>query len=433
MHIFGHAPKRTSEVFGISTEILADSYVDRGNLDEELQLQLGRPTHVALRGESKCGKSWIRQKNIPSAVTVQCRLNKKPIDLYADALSQLGLHLVKERKEDTKVGGKLEATGEFGAKLLAKISANIGGSVEINDGVTSVPVGQDLNDLRFVSSIINESGRRLVIEDFHYLSPAERKAFAFDLKALWDFKTYVIVIGIWAENNLLLHLNPDLAGRINELPIYWSAADLRSVLEKGSGALKIKISAEVTESLVNSSFGTVGILQRLALGTLDAAKIFESQKKEFSIDNMDNFETAAMEYAEQLNALYQTFAKRVAAGIRQRQNSTGIYAHMLKVVLAADDKTLSDGLHTDAIFAEAHKMEARVQKPNLRQILLKIDGIQVDEDGRGLILSYDENKDEVYVVDRQLFLYRKFATVRWPWEQIISEADASQSGYDGDT
>lgn len=424
--------KRTSDVFGISTEILPDSYVDRGNLDKDLQLQLSRPNHIALRGESKCGKSWIRQKNLPDAITVQCRLNKKPRDLYADALSQLGLHLIKETRQDTKGTAKLEATGEAGFKLIAKLAVTLGAQLETADGVTSVPVGQDLEDLRFVSSILNASGRRLVIEDFHYLSPVERKAFAFDLKALWDYKTYVVVIGIWAENNLLLHLNPDLSGRITELPIYWSGPDLAEVLNRGSKALNIEFSPEVARELTGSAYGTVGILQKLALGTLDQARIFEAPKHKVAVNNLDHFNCAAMEYAEQLNALYQTFAKRVAAGIRQRQNSTGIYAHMLSVVLAADDKTLSDGMHTDAIFTEAHKLEPRVQKPNLRQILLKIDGIQIDEDGRGLILSYDENKDEVYVVDRQLFLYRKFATVRWPWEQIIHEADQTATGYDGD-
>jgi hypothetical protein len=427
----GHT-KRTSDVFGISTEILADSYVDRGNLDQDLQRHLARPTHIALRGESKCGKSWIRQKNLPDALTVQCRLNKKPRDLYADALSQLGLHLITESRSDSKSVAKLEATGEVGINLLAKLAGTLGGEIEYSDGVSAVPVGRDLDDLRFVSEILNASGRRLVIEDFHYLSPAERKAFAFDLKALWDYKTYVVIIGIWAENNLLLHLNPDLSGRITELPIYWASGDLAEVLRRGSSALNITFSPEICRELIGAAYGTVGILQKLTLGTLDQAGIFQAPKQNALIQDIDYFNNAAMEYAEQLNALYQTFAKRVAAGIRQRQNSTGIYAHMLSVVLAADDKTLSDGMHTDAIFAEAHRLEARVQKPNLRQILLKIDGIQIDEDGRGLILTYDENKDEVYVVDRQLFLYRKFATVRWPWEQIISEADQSATGYEAD-
>jgi hypothetical protein len=52
--------KATSDVFGVSNEILPDSYVDRGQLDERIQLLLKRSTHIALRGESKCGKSWLR-------------------------------------------------------------------------------------------------------------------------------------------------------------------------------------------------------------------------------------------------------------------------------------------------------------------------------------------------------------------------------------
>jgi hypothetical protein len=45
--------KKTYEVFGLSNSILPDSYVDRGLLDEHIQRLLGRPIHIALRGESK--------------------------------------------------------------------------------------------------------------------------------------------------------------------------------------------------------------------------------------------------------------------------------------------------------------------------------------------------------------------------------------------
>jgi hypothetical protein len=140
-----------------------------------------------------------------------------------------------------------------------------------------------------------------------------------------------------------------------------------------------------------------------------------------------------MDYADQLNALYQTFAARVTGGIRKRQNSTGIYAHMLAVVMDADVKKLTDGLSTDEVFQAAHMREPRIQKGNLQQVLQRIDGIQVDEDGRGLILTYDENKDEVFVVDKQLFFYRKYATARWSWERIIEQVNETNTGYEADT
>lgn len=57
--------------------------------------------------------------------------------------------------------------------------------------------------------------------------------------------------------------------------------------------------------------------------------------------------------------------------------------------------------------------------------------LQVDDDGRGLVLSYNEATAEVSIVDRQLLLYRRYATVKWPWEDMISEADKLSTGFEG--
>ncbi|WP_168554326.1 hypothetical protein [Novosphingobium sp. SG720] len=424
--------RKSHEVFGISTEILEDSYVNRGSIDELAERLIKRSTHIALRGESKCGKSWVRQKNFPDAITVQCRLNKCVTDLYEDALSQLGLKLIVEQTGEKGFRGKLEAHQEIGVKLLAKLELAQEVEGEQKSGTKSIPVGRDLKDLRFVADIIKASGRRLVIEDFHYLAPAERKAFAFDLKALWDLQTYVVVIGIWAENNLLLWLNPDLAGRIEEISIYWSKDELEAVLTKGADALNIEFSPAIRAKMVEDAFGTVGILQAIALKTLDEHGIFERKLSKQSAADISKYEYAAATYAEQLNPLYQTFAQRVAKGIRTRKDATGIYAHMLKVVMDADSADLTRGLHIDAIFARAHQNEPRIQKGNLRQILTKIDSLQIDDDGRGLILTFDHGKNEVFVVDKQLLTYRKYCTVHWPWASLIEQSDQSGGGYDAD-
>src|SRR2546427_6410842 len=95
--------KRTSQVFGISNTVLLDSYVDRGALDQQIGTLLQRPTHIALRGESKCGKSWLRQRTVTNAITVQCRLDRGVHDLYIDALSQLGIRLVLDDTQSGKI------------------------------------------------------------------------------------------------------------------------------------------------------------------------------------------------------------------------------------------------------------------------------------------------------------------------------------------
>ena len=138
-----------------------------------------------------------------------------------------------------------------------------------------------------------------------------------------------------------------------------------------------------------------------------------------------------MDYAEQLNPLYQQFAKRVSAGIRNRKDSTGIYGHAVAVVLDAIDEELIKGLPIDRIFEKANARETRIQNGNLKTILEKFESLQVDQDGRGLVLAYNEANGEVTVVDRQLLLYRRYSTVKWPWEDLIAEANASEGGYGG--
>ena len=65
-------------------------------------------------------------------------------------------------------------------------------------------------------------------------------------------------------------------------------------------------------------------MQRLILGTLDELKIYEEPADHLVVDDIDAYEGAAMAYAEELNPVYQLFAKRVSSGIRSRTDSTGI-------------------------------------------------------------------------------------------------------------
>jgi hypothetical protein len=96
------SPIKTQEVFGISTKVLEHSYIDRGDLDKRIQVSLSRNKHIALRGESKCGKSWLRQQNVPDGIVVQCRLDKTVSDIYVDALSQIGIKLTVEDGESER-------------------------------------------------------------------------------------------------------------------------------------------------------------------------------------------------------------------------------------------------------------------------------------------------------------------------------------------
>ena len=417
--------KYCDEVFGISHEILEDSYVDRGNLDKEITRNLRRRNHIALRGASKCGKSWLRQKCIPNALVVQCRFKTKVIDIYTDALSQLGITLIVEQSTKDVIKGKVESDVSVGIDLIGRLKVKLGLENSQENAKTGQRIGHDINDLRFIADLIKESGKRLVIEDFHYLSLDERKNLAFDIKALWDYGCFVVIIGVWTRTNLLISLNPDLSDRIIEIPVEWTKSELKQVIKKGSGVLNLSFQDKLSERIVSDCYQNVGLLQKLIISYLDENDIDERQDSLKELSKISGFEAAAMVHAEQLDTLYQQFARDVSSGIRKRKDSTGIYAHAMAAIVEADDSKLLDGFHLDDILEIAKARQSRIIKTNLRTALQKLEELQVDEDGRGLVIAFNEATDEVTVIDRRLLFYRKYLTIRWPWEDMISEIDGS--------
>lgn len=422
----GSTKLRTSEVFGLRTRVSDYSYIDRGNLDRTIKQIAERDTHIALKGESKSGKSWLRQKSFPDAVVVQCRIDHTLEKIYTDILRALGVSRVSTGEiahREIAFG----ASGEVSGGLLAKAAAKIGLDVRTSKEKTYVEIGGGADDLPFVVEIIKASGKKVVIEDFHYLNEDCRRSMAQDLKALWDFGVYIIVVGIWRHMNYLTYLNPDLAGRMTEVSLHWTTQDLAASLRKGATALNCEVAEQIETRLVAESYGNIGLLQSLALQLFTETGVQERSTLPFSIGSPERLESAGMVYAGQLEAVYSKFAERVSKGIRQRQNSTRIYAHAMWTIFDLTDADLIEGAPVDLIFRISHAREPRIQRGNLRSVLRKFDELQVDTHGKGLILSFDEGNDVVLVVDRTVLFFRRYRTYQWPWETLAQEEQDGQA------
>ena len=414
----------TSEVFGISPQISQYSYCDRKGLDGTFTHLLHRNVHIAIKGPSKCGKSWLRQKCLKDAILVQCRLGMTSDDIYRQALSSLGIQFDVQQSSTTGVSAEFSGSGKLGVPLLAQAEVGVSAAVEHNRGSSVVmDFATSSQNLEFIASSIITSGRRLVIEDFHYLDHSTREKLAFDLKTLWDYNCKVIIIGVWAQTNLLTYMNPDLTGRIEEISVSWTDDELRQVIHAGSYALNIQIDTNIENNMISDSFGNIGILQSLLLKLVeDGAGIEETQNSTTSITNPTSYDNAAKSYATQLDGLYQQFVQTLSAGIRQRKGSTGIYALAMEAIVNATDRQLINGFSRNDIFTIIHGKEPRIQTGNLRVVLQKLVELQHPGAGRSLVIMYDESIDSIFVVDLQLLFYRKYHTMRWPWEEMADEA-----------
>lgn len=157
---------KLEKVFGISSNVNKLSYIDRGNLDTRVRRLLNRDMHIALNGASKSGKSWLMQQCIANANVVQCRLNESIQEVYAEALANLGGKSESGLLPNSR--GTLEESRSSGTALLIK-------SIEIGEISKEKDTIRDLNTLRFIADLTIESGQKLVIENFHYLSTSNRK------------------------------------------------------------------------------------------------------------------------------------------------------------------------------------------------------------------------------------------------------------------
>ena len=191
-------------------------------LDESVEKLAHRDQHIALKGESKSGKSWLRQKIFPNANVIQCRINDDVESIYKQALANLSVSVTGDTSVGFSGNVSFEGTAEAGWKCIAKASGTISSGGGYSREKVLRPIGRDEMDIEFICSIIRASECRLVIEDFHYLSHDSQRQLAHDLKTLWDYRVYAVVVGIWHRKNYLTYLNTDLSGRITEVSVEWS-------------------------------------------------------------------------------------------------------------------------------------------------------------------------------------------------------------------
>lgn len=414
----------TCDVFGVSPRMSNYSYYDRNELDIKLSRLLRRQTHIAIKGPSKCGKSWLRQKCLQDDLIVQCRLGMKADDIYRQCLSSLHVPFDVRKQSQNEFSGELTGNAELKVPLIGKADAGLTSSYLHNSSVdTGIDYQTSIANLEFIAKSIIQSGKRLVIEDFHYLGKEARRKLSYDLKTLWDYGCFVIIIGVWTQTNLLTSMNPDLTGRIEELEVSWSENDLKQVINKGCTALNIRIDSCIINDMIQDSFGNIGILQSLLLKLVEEqANIESAQPCCTYIAEPSLYKNAAQSYARQLDGLYQQFAKTLSAGIRQRKNSTGIYALVMEAIVNATDDELIHGFSRNKIYEITNGKEPRIQKGNLKTVLIKLADLQEAGDRLSLVISYDESIDAIFAVDLQLLFYRKHHTMKWPWEELAEEA-----------
>jgi hypothetical protein len=416
---------KLNEVFGIAISVPRYTYVDRSSLDERFKYLLSTDRHIVIHGSSKQGKTILRKKNLTDAegIVVQCRANTTCVGLYNEILGQIGSEIPKELSVSTTVSGELggKGSGKIGVPLVAsgKIEMNASASVEQMSQKKSETVGQSVESLRYISAEIRKTCRRVIVEDFHYVPEEEKGALAFDLKALWDLGTFFIIVGVWAEQNLLQFYNGDLSGRIEEIDIHWNNDELREVLSRGEGALNMAFGPEIKETIIGDSNQNVGLLQRIAEKYCFNCGILEDVKNEL-FPRMSNspsmLSKARVAICEEESARYRQFGIALETGFRTSEESAlNVYQHIARVCMEASDSELLNGVNHNSLLDRVQKYNSRVRQSDLTAALQRLNRLQEDRSISPLVLFYNSKTRLIQLIDRELLFYRKYGNPVWPW------------------
>jgi len=341
---------KLQQVFGVATHVNSASYVDRGGLDDRLRYVLDTERHVAIHGDSKQGKSWLRSHVLErdDTIVVQCQVESTPELLFQQALGLLGIHAELTTTKTNTLQGTLDLKGnvELG-KILAKATAEVaaGGELERSTERELHPIGQTPADLAWVARILEASGRRLVLEDFHYLGDEERTRIAFMLKALGDYGVYVIVVGVWPDDHLLTYYNGDLDGRVEDLRLEWNRSELDQVLKRGGSALKVAFSDALRGELIADAFGNVGLVQRLAEHVCLGEGVLETGRSR-KLEIGESLTRARAEVADDMHQRYRAFADNFVRGMKRMSEGLEVYKYLLREFTSAgaDELRLSVGI-----------------------------------------------------------------------------------------
>lgn len=411
-----------SSVFGIGGNARnSQSYVDRGGLDQHLDYLLKTERHIVIHGESKQGKSWLRARAIPdeASLVIQCQPGMNIEGVFKDALGKLGIRAELKQTSQNNLEGSLEVTAsaEFSASFLAKLGfdTKAAGKKASGKQTETQAIGHTPADIAWISEIFKESGRRIVLEDFHYLTESARKSFAYVMKALGEYGVFVLIVGVWPQDHLLSYYNGDLDGRVEDIHLSWTRDELDSVLKKGCQALSIGMTSSVREYVISDSYSNVGLLQRLAERLCLEEGVAKKESDEYLYITLgDSLDRARAAVATGMRNRYKSFAEQFVQGIQQAPDGANVYLCVLRAITDRSDDELAGGLvATDILKSSTAGVES---KSYANQILSKIDQLQINAGVKPAVLTYVEYSRRLFVIDTAFLFFRRYGSPVWPWD-----------------
>ncbi|EMX0311123.1 hypothetical protein AAFZ98_001159 [Vibrio parahaemolyticus] len=414
---------KLNEVFGVSPNPVL-SYVERDLIDNKFNDSLDTGNHIVVYGASKQGKTALVSRHLSYDENIVVRLTPSTSisDIYASVLRQAGIEIDVSGVEETGSSG----TATFGIKAKAKLfflgegeasaTGAITGTTKTTNSFQYVPfnlaVAQDVSEL--LKKV--EFNKKIILENFHYLDEEKQKELSFDLRTFQEVGIIFIILGVWRKKDKLRIYCNDLTDRLDDLPVEpWKEADFRQVIQKGSDKLNIEISEAIILTLMENSFGSVGVLQELLKELCELAGVSITQQTKFVVDDHNLAIQALQRKCEEYRETHQQSLELLASGnITHSKNKDKIPLHLpyylVRTILQLGYEGIKSGASRPLITEKIKKIHHRpedVRASDMSNLLHNLSGLQFKKGLNPPLIDYDRGKRELLAIDSTFFYFLK--------------------------
>jgi hypothetical protein len=408
----------TNQVYGVSNDLI-DTYIEREKVDQAFTTGLQKNKHVIVYGASKQGKTSLTNKHLAEKdiVKVNCSPTASTLDIYNSIARQLDVEILESHELTTNVGGvakiglkakiRIPFFGGGDAETEASASADKGNSRTFKVVDFNLALAQDLSEL--LRSI--NFKKRIILENFHYLSEEVQKQLAIDLRIFEDYNILFIVLGIWREKNRLAQFNGDLLDRVIEVPVEpWERDDLKRIVDEGLPLLNADFT-NVVDYIIDSCFDSVGVFQEICKESCYAAGVNQTQEKLTQITTEDvnaAVQKKLEDYSSRHTRCLETFIEQKA----RSSEETPLYIpyYFIKVLFKENIDVIIQGLKRKSVqekIKEIHHRPEDVRPSDMGYFLKNLVTSQIAKNISPPIFDYDNSTSSVKIIDSTFYFFIK--------------------------
>lgn len=407
---------QTDQVFGVSNEQIM-TYIEREKVDNVFIEGIKRNKHIVVYGASKQGKTALTNKHLKEAdyIKVNCSYNSQTVDIYNSILRQLNFEFEVSKETTISISGepKIGLKAKFKIPLVGGIegSAELGGSIEKDTAKTykyieyNLELAQDVSELL----IISHFKKRIILENFHYLTQETQRQLSIDLRVFEDYNILFIILGIWREKNRLVQYNGDLVDRLIEIPVEpWIEADLLNIAIKGEKLLNVSF-YDIINEILTTTFDSVGVFQELCKEVCYSAGVFETSKQPISL----KYQHLSSAIDKKLGDYSSRHVRAIESFVEQKAKSSDdvplyIAYYFILVVLQSDFATIMEGFKRRILQDKIKKIHHRpddVRASDIGYFLQNLIGNQIKKEINPPIFDYDNNTASIKIIDSTFYFF----------------------------